>query len=84
MIHGYGERKKGGLRSYFNRSIKVDFQGATRHRTPVFCYFGRLTSSPGLSQPILVGACGFSFSATQVLPSGVWPWLTGRNPFNNE
>ena len=29
MIHGYGERKKGVLRPDFNRSIKIDFQGAT-------------------------------------------------------
>ncbi len=29
MIHGSGERKKGALRPDFNRSIKMDFQGAT-------------------------------------------------------
>ena len=29
MTHVYGERKKGALRPDFNRSIKMDFQGAT-------------------------------------------------------
>ncbi len=37
-----------------------------------------------LPQSILVGTCGFGFSATPPLSSGVWSWLTSGIFFDNE
>jgi hypothetical protein len=49
VIHGYGERKKGALRPDFNRSIKMDFQGATLCTDTGFLLLREIASWQGIA-----------------------------------